>query len=153
MYTAEIFAVLAKTVLICELSLLLQKSELRCQSEEVVLLIFLAEIQWKNFIKSVGLESHLASCMKTEWHLHMNTEQGNFTLICLACKWRSKKVKMKMLGYMYPCQSVLIYKLNYWIIEFTYKFNNKRLMCVALKICILWSKSFSCLPALFLKVR
>lgn len=66
MYTAEIFAVLAKTALICELSLLLQKSELRCQSEEVVLLIFLAEIQWKNFIKSVGLESYLASCMKTE---------------------------------------------------------------------------------------
>lgn len=60
------FLQFAMTVLICELSLLLLKSELRCQSEEVVLLMFLAEIQWKNFMKSVGLESDLASCMKTE---------------------------------------------------------------------------------------
>lgn len=45
MYIAEIYAVLAKTVLIflikgqlIELSLLLQESELSCQSKEVVLL-------------------------------------------------------------------------------------------------------------------
>lgn len=37
-YTAEIYAVLAKTVLVFGLSLLLQKSEVGCQSKEVVLL-------------------------------------------------------------------------------------------------------------------